>query len=57
MPALDRLARQMSGEDFAGVAINLDARDPEKPRRFLSEIGVQNLVYYEDAQQRGTLMN
>lgn len=48
MPALDRLSRQMSGENFAVVAINLDARDPEKPRRFLSEIGVQNLVYYED---------
>jgi len=49
MPALDTLVRLMKGEDFAVVAINLDARDPEKPRRFLSEIGVQNLVYYEDS--------
>ncbi len=49
MPALDRLARQMSGADFAVVAINLDARDPEKPRRFLSEVGVQKLAYYEDS--------
>jgi thiol-disulfide isomerase/thioredoxin len=49
MPALDRLARQMKGEDFTVVAINLDARDPEKPRKFLSDIGVQNLAYYEDS--------
>ena len=49
MPALDTLVRLMKGEGFAVVAINLDARDPEKPRRFLSEIGVQNLVYYEDS--------
>ena len=49
MPALDRLAGQLDGEDFKVLAINLDARDPEKPKRFLSEIGVKNLAYYEDA--------
>lgn len=47
MPALDRLAGRM-GSDFSVVAINIDTRDPEKPKKFLAEIGVKNLAYYED---------
>ena len=47
MPALDQLARQ-AGDKFEVVAINLDTGDLQKPRRFLSEIGVAKLVYYED---------
>lgn len=45
--ALDRLAGRM-GPDFSVVAINIDTRDPEKPKKFLAEIGVKNLAYYED---------
>lgn len=49
MPALDRLMGDLGGQDFAVVAINIDARDPEKPKKFLAEIGTQKLAYYEDA--------
>lgn len=47
MPALDQLARQ-AGDKFEVVAINLDTGDRQKPRRFLAEIGVAKLAYYED---------
>jgi thiol-disulfide isomerase/thioredoxin len=47
MPALDQLARQ-AGDKLEVVAINLDTRDREKPKRFLAEIGVAKLAYYED---------
>jgi len=52
MPAIDNLARAMSGEDFVVVAINLDMKNSEKPRKFFSEIGVQNLAYYEDSSNK-----
>lgn len=48
MPALDGLERKLGGRDFAVVAINLDQRGGDKPRKFLEEIKVKNLVYYED---------
>jgi thiol-disulfide isomerase/thioredoxin len=48
MPALDALAREIGGDKFEIVAINLDTGDRQKPRRFLSEIGVSRLAYYED---------
>ena len=49
MPALDRLQGELGGADFEVVAINLDARNPEKPPAFLKEIGVANLRYFADA--------
>ena len=48
MPSLDRLQATRGGTDFEVVAINLDTRDPEKSRRFLSEIGVQALAFRAD---------
>jgi thiol-disulfide isomerase/thioredoxin len=48
MPALDALAARRGGNDFAVVAINIDTRDPEKPRAFLRDIGVKHLDYYAD---------
>jgi thiol-disulfide isomerase/thioredoxin len=48
MPALDRLEQALGGPDFAVVAIDLDGGDHDKPRRFLEEIGVRHLRYYED---------
>ena len=30
------------------VAVNIDTRDPNKPKQFLKEIGVQKLAYYAD---------
>ena len=48
MPALDALERRLGGADFEVVAINIDTRDPEKPKTFLKEIGVEKLGYYAD---------
>jgi thiol-disulfide isomerase/thioredoxin len=48
MPALDRLQGRMNAKDFAVVAVNIDTGDPAKPRRFLSEAGIENLAYYDD---------
>ena len=48
MPALDRLQGRMSGKDFAVVAVNIDTGDPAKPQRFLSEVVIKNLAYYDD---------
>lgn len=49
MPALDRLQGELGGPGFEVVAINLDARNPEKPPAFLKEIGVTKLRYFADA--------
>ncbi len=48
MPALDELEAKLGGRDFAVLAINLDQRGGDKPRKFLEEIKVKNLIYYED---------
>jgi thiol-disulfide isomerase/thioredoxin len=48
MPALDALEAKLGGREFEVVAINLDTGDRTKPRKFLSEIGIKHLAYYED---------
>jgi thiol-disulfide isomerase/thioredoxin len=48
MPALDRLQGQINGKGFAVVAVNIDTGDPAKPHRFLSDVGIKNLAYYDD---------
>ena len=48
MPALDELEQKLGGKDFAVLAINLDQRSGDKPRKFLEEIKVKHLIYYED---------
>ena len=48
MPALDALEGRLGGPAFAVVAVNLDTGDRAKPRKFLDEIGVKHLAYYED---------
>ncbi len=48
MPALDELEQKLGGRDFTVLAINLDQRGGDKPRKFLEEIKVKRLVYYED---------
>ncbi len=48
MPTLDALQAELGGPDFAVVAVNIDTRDPAKPKAFLKEIGVQKLAYYAD---------
>jgi len=48
MPTLDALEGKLGGPDFQVVAVNIDTRDPDKPKQFLNEIGVQKLAYYAD---------
>ena len=48
MPTLDALQEKLGGPGFEVVAVNIDTRDPDKPKRFLQEIGVRKLAYYAD---------
>lgn len=48
MPALAELQREMGGEDFQVLAINIDTGELDKPRAFLEEIGVDNLGLHHD---------
>jgi thiol-disulfide isomerase/thioredoxin len=48
MPALDALQQKLGSPDFQVVAINIDTRDPEKPKAFLKELGIDKLAYYAD---------
>jgi thiol-disulfide isomerase/thioredoxin len=48
MPALDKLQAELGGADFQVVAINVDTRNPDKPKAWLQENGIRNLAYYAD---------
>ncbi len=41
MPALDQLQGEKGGNDFDVVAINIDTGSDDKPKGFLSEIGIK----------------
>jgi thiol-disulfide isomerase/thioredoxin len=48
MPALNELQAKLGGQDFEVVSINIDTRDPEKPKTWLKEVGIDRLGYYAD---------
>ena len=48
MPALDALEQRLGSPKFEVVAVNIDTRDPDKPKAWLKDLGVQNLAYYAD---------
>ncbi|MCA6115908.1 TlpA family protein disulfide reductase [Bradyrhizobium sp. WSM 1738] len=52
MPALDSLQAQLGGKDFEVVAVNIDTRDPEKPKNFLKEANLTRLGYFTDAKAK-----
>jgi thiol-disulfide isomerase/thioredoxin len=52
MPALDRLQQQRGGERFDVVAINIDTRDPHKPKAFMEEAKLDSLAYFTDRSAR-----
>lgn len=52
MPALDVLEQRIGGPNFQVVAINIDTRDPEKPKAWLKDVGVETLAYYSDASAK-----
>jgi thiol-disulfide isomerase/thioredoxin len=48
MPALEGLQTKLSGPNFEVVAVNIDTRDPEKPKKFLKDANLSRLGYYSD---------
>ena len=52
MPALDALEKKLGSPDFQVVAVNIDNRDPDKPKAFLKELGIAQLAYYADPSAR-----
>ncbi|MBV9556407.1 MAG: TlpA family protein disulfide reductase [Pseudolabrys sp.] len=48
MPALEALQKRLGGPDFEVVAVNIDTRNLDKPKSWLSEVGVTGLDYYAD---------
>jgi thiol-disulfide isomerase/thioredoxin len=52
MPALERLQTRLGGPDFEVVAINIDTRDPEKPKDFLREANLNRLGYFSDQKAK-----
>jgi thiol-disulfide isomerase/thioredoxin len=48
MPALDALQAKLGGPDFEVVAVNIDTRDPDKPKTFLKEANLNRLGYFSD---------
>ena len=48
MPALDALEAKLGGPAFEVVTVNIDTRDPDKPRNWLKEVGIGRLAYYAD---------
>src|SRR5690606_27732090 len=52
MPALEALEKKLGGPHFEVVAVNIDTRDPGKPKAWLQEVGVTGLSYYADPGAR-----
>jgi thiol-disulfide isomerase/thioredoxin len=52
MPALESLQAKLGGPDFEVVAINIDTRDPEKPKTFLKEANLTRLGYFNDQKAK-----
>jgi thiol-disulfide isomerase/thioredoxin len=52
MPALERLQTKLRGPNFEVVAINIDTRDPEKPKKFLADANLTQLGYFNDQKAK-----
>ena len=52
MPALEGLQTKLGGPNFEVVAINIDTRDPEKPKNFLKEANLTRLGYFSDEKAK-----
>src|SRR6195256_1309297 len=52
MPALEALQQKLGGPDFEVVAVNIDTRDPEKPKNFLREANLTRLGYFSDQKAK-----
>jgi len=52
MPALDALQGKLGGPDFEVVTVNIDTRDPDKPKTWLKDVGIRRLAYYSDSNAK-----
>jgi thiol-disulfide isomerase/thioredoxin len=52
MPALDELQAKLGGKDFEVVAVNIDTRDPEKPKNFLKDSNLTKVAYFHDQKAK-----
>jgi thiol-disulfide isomerase/thioredoxin len=52
MPALEALQTRLGGPNFQVVAVNIDTRDPEKPKNFLKDANLTRLSYYSDPKAK-----
>jgi thiol-disulfide isomerase/thioredoxin len=52
MPALESLQTKLGGPDFEVVAVNIDTRDPQKPKNFLKEANLTRLGYFTDEKAK-----
>src|ERR1700732_564503 len=52
MPALDNLQARLGGPEFQVVAINIDPRDPVKPKAFLKDANLTKLDYFTDTNAK-----
>src|ERR1700730_13485907 len=52
MPALDSLQTKLGGPKFEVVAINIDTRDPEKPKNFLKEARLTQIGNFSDQKAK-----
>ena len=48
MPALDKLEKELGGPAFQVVAVNIDTRDPDKPKGWLQDNKIDRLAYFAD---------
>jgi thiol-disulfide isomerase/thioredoxin len=52
MPALDELQAKLGGPPFEVLSINIDTRDPDKPRNFLKDANLTRLGYFSDQKAK-----
>ncbi len=52
MPALDRLQETLGGPGFEVVAVNIDTRNPERARTWLTDTGIRHMAHYNDHSAR-----
>ncbi len=52
MLALENLQTRLGGPNFEVVAVNIDTRDPEKPKNFLKEANLTRLGYFSDQKAK-----
>ena len=52
MPALESLQAKLGGPDFQVVAVNIDTRDPDKPKNFLKDANLTRLSYFSDSKAK-----